>query len=138
MKIEWSETALGRVDEIVHFIAADDPEAVTRWATELFTAVERSLISRGVVGSFRRSTIRRFARSCTVRTACSISLAIPCRSSQCVIRVSCSGRMRPSLDKRGRPATGSTDSLHPYPDSTGALEDSGVLRTIAFRAKVKI
>jgi len=41
VKIEWSETALGRVDEIVHFIAADDPEAATRWATELFTAVER-------------------------------------------------------------------------------------------------
>jgi plasmid stabilization system protein ParE len=41
VKIEWSETALGRVEEIVHFIAADDPEAATRWATELFTAVER-------------------------------------------------------------------------------------------------
>lgn len=41
MKIEWSETALGRVNEIVDFIAADDPEAAVRWAIELFAAVER-------------------------------------------------------------------------------------------------
>lgn len=41
MKVEWSPLALARVEEIVHYIAQDDPDAAARWANQLFDAVER-------------------------------------------------------------------------------------------------
>lgn len=41
MKIEWSPLALQRVADIARYIAQDDPQAATRWVTELFDVVER-------------------------------------------------------------------------------------------------
>ena len=41
MRIEWTDLALERVDEIALHIAQDDREAAIRWTIELFDAVER-------------------------------------------------------------------------------------------------
>jgi plasmid stabilization system protein ParE len=41
MKIDWTELALDRVDEIAQHIAADDREAAIRWTVGLFKAVDR-------------------------------------------------------------------------------------------------
>lgn len=41
MRVEWSDCALQRVDEIADHIALDDPPAARRWAAELFGAAER-------------------------------------------------------------------------------------------------
>ena len=40
MRVEWSDTALERVDEIALYIAADDHDAAVRWVVDLFDAVE--------------------------------------------------------------------------------------------------
>ncbi len=41
MKVEWSPLALQRVEDIVDYIAQDNPEAALRWANELFESVGR-------------------------------------------------------------------------------------------------
>jgi toxin ParE1/3/4 len=41
MRIDWTERALDRVDEIALHIAADDREAAVRWVVGLFDAVDR-------------------------------------------------------------------------------------------------
>ena len=41
MRIEWTELALGRVDEIVLHIAAGNRDAAIRWTIGLFDAVDR-------------------------------------------------------------------------------------------------
>jgi len=41
MRIDWTELALDRVDEIAHYIAADDRDAAIRWSVGLFKAVDR-------------------------------------------------------------------------------------------------
>ncbi len=41
MRIEWTELALGRVDEIALHIAADNRDAAIRWIIGLFDAVDR-------------------------------------------------------------------------------------------------
>jgi plasmid stabilization system protein ParE len=41
VRLDWSDRALERVRETARYIAADDPAAAVRWASELFDAVER-------------------------------------------------------------------------------------------------
>ena len=41
MRLAWTDRALLRVEETARYIAADDPAAAVRWASELFDAVER-------------------------------------------------------------------------------------------------
>ena len=41
MRIDWTDLALERVDEIALHIADDDPAAALRWTIELFEAVDR-------------------------------------------------------------------------------------------------
>jgi len=41
VRIEWSPLALERVEDIVQYIAQDDPEAARRWVVELFDTVGR-------------------------------------------------------------------------------------------------
>ena len=41
MRVEWSDTALGRVSEIGLYIAHDDREAAIRWTVQIFDAVEQ-------------------------------------------------------------------------------------------------
>jgi toxin ParE1/3/4 len=41
VRIEWTELALGRVDEIALHIAADNRDAAIRWTIGLFDAVDR-------------------------------------------------------------------------------------------------
>jgi toxin ParE1/3/4 len=39
VRIDWTDLALDRVEEIALYIAADNSEAAIRWTTELFEAV---------------------------------------------------------------------------------------------------
>ncbi|MGV8083390.1 MAG: type II toxin-antitoxin system RelE/ParE family toxin [Coriobacteriia bacterium] len=41
MRVEWSDRALDRVDEIADHIALDRPSAAERWVIDLFDTVER-------------------------------------------------------------------------------------------------
>jgi len=41
VRLAWTDRALLRVEETARYIAADDPAAAVRWASELFDAVER-------------------------------------------------------------------------------------------------
>lgn len=41
MRVEWSDRALDRIDEIADHIALDRPAAAERWVIELFDTVER-------------------------------------------------------------------------------------------------
>lgn len=41
MKIVWSPLALERVEDIVQYIAEDNPDAALKWVDDLFAAVER-------------------------------------------------------------------------------------------------
>jgi plasmid stabilization system protein ParE len=41
VRIAWTDRALERVRETVHYIAADDPGAALRWAEGLFDAAGR-------------------------------------------------------------------------------------------------
>ena len=43
MRVVWTETALGRIEDISAHIALDDPGAATRWVVELFDLVESQL-----------------------------------------------------------------------------------------------
>jgi toxin ParE1/3/4 len=41
VRLAWTDRALERVRETGRYIAADDPAAALRWASELFDTVER-------------------------------------------------------------------------------------------------
>lgn len=41
MKVVWSPLALQRVEEIVQYIAADNPQAAAQWVEDLFATVGR-------------------------------------------------------------------------------------------------
>jgi toxin ParE1/3/4 len=41
MKITWSPLAIGRINEIADYIAADNPDAAIKWVDEIFEKVER-------------------------------------------------------------------------------------------------
>ncbi len=41
MKVDWSDRALERIDEIVDHIALDHPVAAEQWVAELFVAAEQ-------------------------------------------------------------------------------------------------
>ena len=41
MRLAWTDRALLRVEETARYIAADDPAAAMRWASELFDLIER-------------------------------------------------------------------------------------------------
>ena len=43
MRVEWSETALVRVEDISQHIALDDGDAAVRWVVELFDLVDSQL-----------------------------------------------------------------------------------------------
>jgi toxin ParE1/3/4 len=54
VRIDWTDLALERVDEIALHIAEDDREAAIRWTVELFAAVDR-LSDFPRVGAWSRS-----------------------------------------------------------------------------------
>lgn len=41
MKVDWSDRALERIDEIADHIALDHPVAAEQWVAELFVAAEQ-------------------------------------------------------------------------------------------------
>ena len=41
MKIVWSPLALERVEDIVQYIAEENPDAAVQWVEDLFSVVER-------------------------------------------------------------------------------------------------
>jgi len=74
MRVDWTEFALDRVDEIALRIAADDRDAAVCWTVELFNVVDR-LAAFPESGWFRSLRLRRFERSSMAHTGSSITSA---------------------------------------------------------------